>query len=477
MVRARVRQIRQRATATAAVASVPEPVHRTGWFIAVEGGDGTGKSTQIKALAAWLRGRGFEVVDTREPGGTELGKQLREILLHRADLGGVGERTEALLFAADRAHHIETLVKPALARGAIVLTDRHVDSSIAYQSGGRGLPEDIITGLSTFAVDGQRPDLTILLDLEPDLALDRAAQRLGRGGRQGDGPDRLESQPPEFHERVRAVFNARAEADPKHYLVIDASEPASVITGICKDRLSVMLPPSPREAADEADRQRALAAAEAAEHQRLLARAATERAAAEQAAREAAEREQAQTEAEEAERRARREGEAARAAAEQAAAEAARREEQRKAEAQRAEQERADAERARQLAADAARREEAEQAVRRAEARAKAQAREEAAADLAARAESEARTRQLIALNGSAPDGESHGDSDSGSGHDRASAPDGPDHDHSHSHSPHHRKVREPRRRKSATLADDLLGEGMDEPEPKSRRWRYKDDV
>jgi dTMP kinase len=488
MVRARVRQIRQRAAASAPVAGIPAPAHRTGWFLAVEGGDGTGKSTQIAALTEWLAGRGFEVVSTREPGGTTLGRQLRDILLHRDDLGGLGDRTEALLFAADRADHIEKVVKPGLARGAIVLTDRHVDSSIAYQSGGRGLPEDIITGLSAFATDGQRPDLTILLDLDPETARERADSRTGRSGGQGAGPDRVEAEPEEFHARVRAVFKARAAADPGRYLVIDAAEPASVITGICKDRLSVLLPPSPREAAEEADRQRAMADAEEAEKAEQLARAAAARAAAEKAAKEAEERERAEVQAAEEARQAELNGTSERAVAERAAAEQARQEAQRKAEAERAAEEARAAERIRQHAADTARREEAEQVVRRAEARAKAQAREQAAADLAARAESEARTRQLVAqASAAAGHGGSAGaagSSDSASASDSGSDPDhdpdhdsdlGPDDDRDSGRGHSHRASKKARK-SNRSLADDLLGDGLDEPERKSRRWRSKDD-
>jgi dTMP kinase len=487
MVRRRIKQMRQRATAPARVAK-PVLAARPwpGWFIAVEGGDGAGKSTQIAALAEWLRKRGFEVVATREPGGTELGHQLRDVLLHRSDLGGIGVRTEALLFAADRADHMEKVVMPALTRGAIVLTDRHVDSSIAYQSGGRGLPAEAVAALSTFATQGVRPDLILLLDLDPEVAGRRAAQRSvpyadqssaqlsaqswaqssaqpspqsvpehsegsaqpEPSARRSAGLDRLEAEPPAFHARVRAVFRDRAAADPGRYLVLDASEPAGVITAICQDRLAAFLPSSPREAAEEVERLRAIAEAEEAERAEQAARLAAAQAAAEAKAREAKAKALAAAQAEQAKRQVEITGLAEQAAAERAKAEAARAEAQRQVEADRAAAELRVAERSQQLAADAARRAEAEQVVRRAEARAKAQAREQAAADLAARAESEERTRKLVARATAIPASAS------------TSAPE------------------EPAAARSAgkSLADDLLGDGQSEPEQRSRRWRMRDD-
>ena len=494
LVRGRLDRIRQRVTAPrpadALSADRSAQAGRSaapGWFIAVEGGDGAGKSTQIAALADWLRHRGFEVVATREPGGTELGRQLRDILLHRGDLGGIGTRTEALLFAADRADHIEKVVKPALARGAIVLTDRHVDSSIAYQSGGRGLPAEAVAALSAFATDGLRPDLTLLLDVDPAVARDRTAQRSAgqtaqqlaehsaelsaqRPSGQSGGPDRLEAEPLAFHARVRAVFRARAAAEPDRYLVLDAAEPPAVITAISQDRLALLLPPSPREAAEEAERQRAIAAAEEAERAEQAARAAARQAVLDAEAQKIKDRELAAAQAEQAARQAEAARMAEQAAAERAAIEAARIEARRQAEADRAAEELRGVEHGRQLAEDAARRAEAEQVVRRAEARAKAQAREQAAADQAASAESEARTRQLVARasasasasaeesgraaepyhsGGTAGASESGGSVGSvGSGESRADMP---------------------------SLADELFGDAQPEPSQKTRRWRSKD--
>ena len=476
MVRGRLNRIRQRVTAprpAAGPAAAPAPAERStapGWFIAVEGGDGAGKSTQIAALADWLRQRGFEVVATREPGGTELGRQLRDILLHRGDLGGIAARTEALLFAADRADHIEKVVRPALARGAIVLTDRHVDSSIAYQSGGRGLPAEAVAALSAFATDGLRPDLTLLLDVDPAVARDRAAQRSAGQAAQAmaqelahqtpgsaGGPDRLEAEPLAFHARVRAVFRARAAAEPDRYLVLDAAEPPAVITAISQDRLAALLPPSPREAAEEAERQRAIAEAEEAERAEQAARAAARQAALEAEAQRFKEQEEAAAQAEQDAQQAEVTRLAEQAAAERAAIEAARVEARRQAEADRAAQELSAVERGRQLAEDAARRAEAEQVVRRAEARAKAQAREQAAADQAASAESEARTRQLVARASASaeepgrvpepyPAREAAARNEPGTSHEDV-----------------------------PSLADELFGDAQPEPSQKNRRWRSKD--
>lgn len=364
--------------------------HRSpGWFIAVEGGDGAGKSTQIDALAGWLRKRGYDVVTTREPGATVLGAQLREILLHTKSREPVSARAEALLFAADRADHIEKVVRPALERGAIVLTDRHVDSSIAYQSGGRGLAAADVAALSEFATEGLRPDLVILLDIDPAVAWERAQTR-------SDAPDRLESEPAEFHARVRDVFRSRAAAEPSRYLVVDAAEPAGVITAIIEDHLEKLLPRSAREVAEAEAREKALREAREAERREQEARLAAERAEAEkEAARQRAE--QAERLKEEAERRdAERQAQARREAEERARLERQKAEEQRRAEADERAAKLREEEDRRQVQADAEQRRQAELAVRQTEARAKGLAREQAARDLRDRAESEARTASLV---------------------------------------------------------------------------------
>ena len=176
----------------------------------LEGGDGVGKSTQRALLGQWLEERGYEVVLTREPGGTELGDLLRSALLHG---GHVDARTEALLFATDRAHHVHTVVRPALERGAMVVSDRYLDSSAAYQGAARELGMDEVRDLSLWATNHLLPDLTIVLDLDPEVAVAR---------REG-APDRLERESLDFHRRVRAGFLLLAAADPARYLVLDAT--------------------------------------------------------------------------------------------------------------------------------------------------------------------------------------------------------------------------------------------------------------
>jgi dTMP kinase len=182
------------------------------YFIAFEGGEGTGKSTQAALLAEALRSRGHEVVVTFEPGATSVGHRLREVLLDRRNVG-MSPRTEALLYAADRAQHVTEVVRPALARGAIVITDRYVDSSLAYQAGGRDLDEHEIRRLSRWATRGLTPDLTLLLDVDPAIGLSRAT---------GPG-DRLEAEALAFHERVRAQFLDLARRGRNRHLVVDVS--------------------------------------------------------------------------------------------------------------------------------------------------------------------------------------------------------------------------------------------------------------
>lgn len=187
----------------------------SGAFITLEGGDGSGKSTQAALLQAWLEAQGRTVVRTREPGGTELGVEIRRLVQHTE--GHVAPRAEALLYAADRAHHVATLVRPALERGDIVLQDRYLDSSVAYQGAGRELDGQQIRDLSLWATDGLLPHLTILLDLDPTLGRARMADR-------ADAPyDRLEETGLDFAERVRAAYLALAEAEPTRFAVIDAS--------------------------------------------------------------------------------------------------------------------------------------------------------------------------------------------------------------------------------------------------------------
>lgn len=168
-------------------------------------------------LEEWLTARGNTVVRTREPGGTEVGVRIRDIVLHHR--GHIAARAEALLYAADRAHHVETVVQPAIARGDVVIQDRYLDSSVAYQGAGRILDADDIRALSLWATGGLLPDLTVLLDLDPAAA----RRRLDAD----DKPfDRLEAEKSEFHARVRTGFLALAADEPRRFLVLDAMRPA-----------------------------------------------------------------------------------------------------------------------------------------------------------------------------------------------------------------------------------------------------------
>lgn len=193
----------------------PDPVFSDrGVFIAFEGGDAAGKSTQQSALVARLRERGIDVVSTREPGGTTVGERLRAILLD-PETGELAARTEALIYAADKAEHVNRVVWPALNAGSVVVTDRYVDSTLAYQGAGRALADAEIAELARWATGGLRPHLTVLLDVDPDD---------GRG-RLGAQHDRIEAEPLDFHRRVRERFLALAARDRAHYLVLDARKP------------------------------------------------------------------------------------------------------------------------------------------------------------------------------------------------------------------------------------------------------------
>lgn len=205
----------------------------SGLFITLEGGDGVGKTTNADLLEEWLvTDQGKTVVRTREPGATELGKHIRELLLHTP--GFVDPKAEALLYAADRAQHAATVIKPALERGEVVLQDRYIDSSIAYQGAGRVLGADEIRALSSWATDELWPDLTILLDLDPaEGERRRLAVRTGY--------DRLEAEAADFHRRVRDGFLALAEAEPERFLVIDASLPLAAIAVLIRERVAALL--------------------------------------------------------------------------------------------------------------------------------------------------------------------------------------------------------------------------------------------
>ena len=191
-----------------------------GLFVTLEGGDGSGKTTQAELLERWLVERGRTVVRTREPGGTDVGIEVREIVLHHR--GEIAPRAEALLYAADRAHHVATIVRPALERGDVVIQDRYVDSSVAYQGAGRVLDPREVRSLSSWATEGLMPDLTLLLDLPPEVARERLDVARTRY-------DRLEAEAAAFHDRVRAAYLEIAESEPARVAVVDATRPVDEI--------------------------------------------------------------------------------------------------------------------------------------------------------------------------------------------------------------------------------------------------------
>ncbi|MGW9448134.1 dTMP kinase, partial [Streptomyces sp. NPDC055632] len=359
-------------------AQAPSP---TGFFIALEGGDGAGKSTQVQALADWIRAKGHEVVVTREPGATPIGKRLRSILLDVSS-AGLSNRAEALLYAADRAEHVDSLVRPALERGAIVLSDRYIDSSVAYQGAGRDLSPTEIARISRWATDGLVPHLTVVLDVSPETARERFTE----------APDRLESEPPEFHARVRAGFLALAAADPSRYLVVDAGQEPEAVTTVVRHRLDRMLPLSEAEvkAAEEARRK--------AEEE---ARRRAEEEAARKAEEERLERERqaqlAKLRAEEEERKRREEEEARRLEAERQAEEARRKAEEERIAAEEERKRLAAEEKARKEEEERLRKEAEEEARLRAEAEARRLEKQRKAEEALLRAEEARRAAEAAA--------------------------------------------------------------------------------
>jgi dTMP kinase len=199
-----------------------------GTFIAFEGGEGTGKSTQSKMLKEWLEARGEKVVLSREPGGTDLGKDLRKILLGH-ETGEISPRAEALLYAADRAHHVFSVIRPALAEGKVVITDRYFDSSIAYQGAGRVLSPGEVARISRWATELLFPTLTIVIDLPAEIGIGRLKN-----------PDRLEAEPIAFHERVRQEFLQIARLDPERYLVVDGTQSIDAIHTEITKRIALL---------------------------------------------------------------------------------------------------------------------------------------------------------------------------------------------------------------------------------------------
>ena len=203
----------------------------SGIFISFEGIDGVGKSTQADLLEAHLRSKGREVVRTFEPGGTELGQEIRNLLLHQ---GHVDARAEALLYAADRAHHTATKIRPALESGTDVITDRYLDSSVAYQGAGRVLGAQEVRDLSLWATNGLLPALTVLLDLD-------AAAAAQRRSKTGEAPDRLEREKLDFFEATRAQYLSLAQAEPERFLVLDATASVDQLQAQIRSRIDQLL--------------------------------------------------------------------------------------------------------------------------------------------------------------------------------------------------------------------------------------------
>ena len=200
-----------------------------GVFVCFEGGDGSGKSTQSRVLGEWLEAEGYVVRLTFEPGDTEVGVRVRQIVLDPAT-GELSDRTEVLLYAADKAEHVDTVVQPALDRGEVVITDRYVDSTLAYQGAGRALDVAEVERVARWATHDLRPHLTVVLDLEPAAGLGRFT-----------GRDRIAGESLEFHQRVREAFLRMAHADPAHYLVLDARRPVDEIAVAVRDRVAPLL--------------------------------------------------------------------------------------------------------------------------------------------------------------------------------------------------------------------------------------------
>ncbi len=208
-----------------------------GLFVTFEGGEGSGKTTQLQMLLTHLRAAGLDAIETRDPGGTPIGKHVRALLLDPA-FGGMGATAELFLYEASRAQLVEEVIRPALAAGRLVLCDRFTDSTVAYQGYGRGLDLDLIAHLNGLAAGGVRPDLTFLLDLDPEQGLARATQRMRQLCQQHD---RLEEEVLGFHQRVRTGYRAIAAAEPGRLVVLDASGSAADVADRVRRRMDVLL--------------------------------------------------------------------------------------------------------------------------------------------------------------------------------------------------------------------------------------------
>ena len=206
---------------------------KKGLFITFEGGDGAGKTTLIERIYQSLIQRGCDVVLTRAPGGTEIGKEIRNLVLHKQD-AHLSKRCELLLFLADRAQHVEEMILPALNEGKIVLCDRFNDSSIAYQGGARGLTPELVGNLCNFACDGLNPDLTLYLDLDPKIGFERVKKA-------GMSKDRIESETLAFHQKIREAFKQIAKNEPERFILIDASKSAGEVYNLGQEKIDALL--------------------------------------------------------------------------------------------------------------------------------------------------------------------------------------------------------------------------------------------
>jgi dTMP kinase len=213
-----------------AVTTLPGVYSASGLFLCFEGGEGAGKSTQAALLHDWLVARGHDVLLTFEPGDTHVGRDIRRIVLDPAT-GHLADRTEALLYAADKAEHVEKVVLPALEAGTVVITDRYVDSSLAYQGTGRAIDATELEHVLRWATGDLRPHLTVLLDVEPSAGLGRFEER-----------DRIEAESLDFHQRAREGFLSLARANPDHYLVLDARADRDELAAQIRDRVDGLLP-------------------------------------------------------------------------------------------------------------------------------------------------------------------------------------------------------------------------------------------
>lgn len=204
-----------------------------GTFITFEGGDGAGKTTLIHSIFNYLEKAGRNVAETRAPGGTQIGQDIRNLLLHKHD-APLSKRTELLLFIADRAQHVDELILPNLKKGKIVLCDRFNDSTLAYQAGARGFDEKWVRTLCDFACDGLKPDLTLYLDLDPKIGFERVKKA-------GVAKDRIESETLKFHQKIRTAFKKIAKKEPKRFIIIDASQSPEEVYAAAKVRIDALL--------------------------------------------------------------------------------------------------------------------------------------------------------------------------------------------------------------------------------------------